>query len=84
MVTRILLNDGAEYLVREVLLAGLSDTYQDLTRACANADLMISGDLVLAAPLVAEKRGIPLISAVLSTSAFGSVYYFFPYLSVGQ
>jgi rhamnosyltransferase subunit B len=80
-IERILRNDGAEYLVREVLLACLSYTYRDLTRACTDADLLISGDLVLAAPLVAEKQGIPWISAVLSPSSFGSIYDFFPTLA---
>ena len=80
MVDRILAEDGAEYFVRRVLIDSLGSTYQDLTQACANSDLLISGDLVLAAPLVAQKQRTPWISAVLSPSSFGSVVDFYPSL----
>lgn len=78
MVDRVLADDGAEYFVRRVLIASLESTYQDLSQACANSDLLISGDLVLAAPLVAQKQRTSWISAVLSPSSFGSVVDFYP------
>ena len=82
LVARILEKDGAEYFVRRVLIANIAETYHDLTHACRTADLLISGDLVLAAPLVAQKQRILWVSAVLSPSSFGSVYDFYPKLAL--
>ncbi|HWF93121.1 MAG TPA: glycosyltransferase [Terriglobales bacterium] len=68
------LKRGPEILYRKLILPHLQDTYNDLFAASANADLMIAGELVYAAPLVAEKRNLPWISAILSPSSFFSSY----------
>lgn len=66
------LRTGPEVLYRKLILPHLRDTYQDLLAACSDADLMIAGELVYAAPLVAEKLGLRWVSAILSPSSFFS------------
>ena len=61
---------GPERLLREELFPAVSKTYADLTEACRGADLLVVGELVYVAPLVAEKYGIPWVNAVLSPSSF--------------
>ena len=65
---------GPEVLVRELVLPHLRDTFEDLMAAAADADFMISVELVLAAPLVAEKLGLRWASAILSPCSFLSAY----------
>jgi rhamnosyltransferase subunit B len=65
---------GPEVLLRQVILPALPDTYGDLLAAAAGADLLIAGEIVLAAPLVAEKLRLPWISALLSPFSFYSAY----------
>jgi len=56
-------------LYRQMLLPELEHTYHDLISAAEDADLLIAGELVYAAPLVAEKSrvavGIPYPVPVL-------------------
>jgi rhamnosyltransferase subunit B len=52
------LRTGPEILYRTLILLHLRDTYDDLLVACADADLMIAGELVYVAPLVAETLGM--------------------------
>jgi rhamnosyltransferase subunit B len=66
------LKRGLEVLYREILLPGLKDTYEDLLAVATNADLLITGELVYASPLVAEKRGLPWVSLILSPWSFFS------------
>lgn len=68
------LKRGPEILYRKLILPHLRDTYDDLLAASANADLIIAGELVYAAPLIAEKRSLPSVSAILSPSSFFSSY----------
>lgn len=63
---------GSEYCVRELLMPNLRDTYTDLLDSAQDADLIIAGDIVYAAPLVAEKLGVPWISLALAPIAFHS------------
>jgi UDP:flavonoid glycosyltransferase YjiC (YdhE family) len=55
-----------------MLLPELKDTYQDLLSAASNADLLIAGELVYAAPLVAEKLSLRWVSLILSPFSFFS------------
>jgi rhamnosyltransferase subunit B len=48
--------------------------YADLSRAVAGADFLISGEVVLAAPLVAEKRDLPWAAAILAPFSFFSIH----------
>lgn len=65
---------GPEVLFRQLVLPHLRDTYEDLHAAVANADLMLAGELVYAAPLVAEKLSLPWASVILSPTSFFSAY----------
>lgn len=68
------LRTGPEVLFRRLILPHLRDTYDDLARAAKDADLLIAGELVFAAPLVAEKCRLPWISAILSPCSFLSAH----------
>lgn len=61
---------GPERLLREEVFPSVRETYGDLLEACRTADLLVVGELVYVAPLVAAKTGIPWVNAVLSPSSF--------------
>ena len=65
---------GPEYLFRELLMPHLKETYADTLAAVEGADLLISHQVPLTAPLVAEITGIKRISCVLFPIAFASAY----------
>jgi UDP:flavonoid glycosyltransferase YjiC (YdhE family) len=65
---------GPEFLLRQLILPALKETYEDLAAVVPGADLLIAGEIVFAAPLVAEKLGIPWISEILSPFSFYSAY----------
>jgi len=65
---------GPEILFRQLILPHLRDTYADLHAATEGADLMLAGELVYAAPLVAEKCELPWASVILSPTSFFSAY----------
>jgi rhamnosyltransferase subunit B len=65
---------GPEYLIRTLLLPHVGDMYADMSRATEGADFLISGEVVLAAPLIAEKRKIPWAAAILAPFSFFSAY----------
>jgi UDP:flavonoid glycosyltransferase YjiC (YdhE family) len=65
---------GPEVLLRELILPALPDTYEDLSAAADGADLLVAGEIVFAAPLVAEKMHLPWVSALLSPFSFYSAY----------
>jgi rhamnosyltransferase subunit B len=58
--------------VPKAILPELRATYDDLLSVAASADLMIAGELVYAAPLVAEKLKLRGVSAILSPFSFVS------------
>ena len=68
------LRTGTEYVVRNWVCASLRETYMDLMNAAKDADLIVNGEGVLAARLVAEKLGIPWVLTVLQPLAFLSAY----------
>jgi rhamnosyltransferase subunit B len=68
------LKRGPEILFRRLILPELRGTYTDLLNATAGADLMIACELVYAAPLVAEKLGVPWASVILSPCSFLSAH----------
>jgi UDP:flavonoid glycosyltransferase YjiC (YdhE family) len=68
------LKHGFEALYRNWLLPTLEDTYHDLLVAASESDLVIAGELNLAAPLVAEKLNLPWASAILSPISFLSAH----------
>ncbi len=68
------LKKGPEVLYRRMLMPHLRSTYEDLLAVANDADLMIAGELVYPAPLVAEKLGLRWVSAILSPFSFFSSY----------
>lgn len=68
------LKSGPEVLFRRLILPHLHATYDDLAAAVAGADMMIAGELVYAAPLVAEKLGLRWASVILSPTSFFSAH----------
>lgn len=65
---------GPEFSVRRVLLPHLGETYTDLMTAAQGADFLLAGEIVFAAPLVAEKLRLRWASVILSPSSFLSVH----------
>jgi len=68
---------GPSYLFRKLLVPHLRETYVDTLAAVTaegGADLLVSHQVPLTAPLVAEKTGVKWISAVLFPIAFASAY----------
>jgi UDP:flavonoid glycosyltransferase YjiC (YdhE family) len=68
------LNRGPERLVREVVFPALRGQYEDLERVTRGADLLMAGELVHAAPILAEKTGIAWATHVLAPLSFFSAY----------
>jgi UDP:flavonoid glycosyltransferase YjiC (YdhE family) len=68
---------GPAYLFRELLVPHLRETYADTLDAMkteGGADLLVSHQVPLAAPLVAEKTDVKWVSTVLFPIAFASAY----------
>jgi rhamnosyltransferase subunit B len=65
---------GVEYFIRQWLLPNLRETYTDLIDIAKDADFIISGEIVYATRLVAEKLGIRWASSALPPSSFFSAY----------
>lgn len=66
---------GTEFGLRQFLFPALRQSYDDLMQAVSapqRADLLVTGELNYAAPLVAEKTGIAWASAVLAPISFFS------------
>lgn len=57
---------GPEFLMRELVMPHLRAAYDDLERAAAGADLLVSHPLAMTLPLLAQKSGKPWVSTVLS------------------
>jgi rhamnosyltransferase subunit B len=57
---------GPEYLFRDLVMAHVRATYEDLDHACSGADTIVTHPLTVAGRLVAEKRGLAWRSTVLS------------------
>ena len=68
---------GTEYGLREFLFPALRESYEDLLTAVeadGGADLLMTGELAYAGPIVAAKTGIPWASYVLAPFSFFSAY----------
>ena len=63
---------GPEYLFRQIILPSLRDSYDDLCAAAKGVDLLVGHIAMLAAPMVAEKSGIPWISVALQPAVLFS------------
>lgn len=68
---------GTETGLRKFLFPALRESYADLlaaVQAVGGADLLVTGELAYAGPLVAEKTGVPWASYVLAPFSFFSGY----------
>jgi UDP:flavonoid glycosyltransferase YjiC (YdhE family) len=65
---------GPEVLLRKLVLPHVRETYADLLAAAQDTDLMIAGELVYAAPLIAEKLNLRWATAILSPCTFFSAH----------
>jgi rhamnosyltransferase subunit B len=68
---------GTERGLREFLFPAIRDSYEDLLAAVTaddGADLLVSGELAYAGPIVAEVTGIPWASYVLAPFSFFSAH----------
>jgi rhamnosyltransferase subunit B len=61
---------GPERLLRDIIFGHARQTYEDLLNACKNADVLVVGELLYVAPLVAAKLGIPWANVILSPTSF--------------
>lgn len=68
---------GTERGLREFLFPAIRESYRDLlaaTQTDGGADLLVSGELAYAGPIVAEVTGIPWASYALAPFSFFSAY----------
>lgn len=65
---------GPEYLIRHIVMPFVRESYEDLYRLSQGADLLLSHPITVTLPLVAEKRGLPWASSVLSPMSFFSAH----------
>jgi len=65
---------GPKYLIRRVVMPFVRESYDDLYRLSEGADLLVSHPITVTMPLVAEKRGLPWVSTVLSPMSFFSAH----------
>lgn len=68
---------GTEHGLREFLFPVIRESYDDLLTAVeadGGADLLLTGELAYAGPIVAEKTGVPWASYVLAPFSFFSAY----------
>ena len=65
---------GSEFLVRGLMIPAVRDMLADLTRATTGADLLVTNELVYAAPLLAEQTGLRWASYSLAPMSYFSIY----------
>ncbi len=65
---------GSNYLINDIILPYLEESYKLLELEIIKYDLVISHFLTFAAPLVAEKYKVPWLSCILQPSIFMSAY----------
>lgn len=61
---------GPENLLREEIFGRVRETYPDLLEATKGADILVVGELLYVAPMVAEKLGIPWVNVILAPTSF--------------
>lgn len=65
---------GTEFIVRELILGSLRESYADLAEAARGAELIVTHPVTFAAPAVAERGGVPWVSTVLAPMSFFSAH----------
>jgi rhamnosyltransferase subunit B len=65
---------GPRFLMEGLVFPAVRDSYEDLLKAVAGADLLVTHPAAPAGPLVGQKTGMPWISTVLAPLSFISAY----------
>ena len=65
---------GPRFLMEGVVFPAVRDSYEDLSKAVAGADLLVTHPAAPAGPLLGRKIGLPWISTVLAPISFFSAY----------
>ena len=65
---------GSEYVVRELMMPVVRESYEDTLVAAEGADVLVSHMLTFTTRLVAEKKGIPWASTMLQPFCFLSAH----------
>jgi UDP:flavonoid glycosyltransferase YjiC (YdhE family) len=68
------LRKGSEFILRELFMPVIRESYEDTLAAAEGADLLVSHPLTFGAPLAAEVCGLPWASTMLSPLGFFSAY----------
>ncbi|MDP8915965.1 MAG: glycosyltransferase [Pseudomonadota bacterium] len=66
--------EGNSFILEKVLFPSLAAAYEDVMRATADADLILTSNLAFGARLAAEKRGLPHLEAAFQPALFLSAY----------
>jgi rhamnosyltransferase subunit B len=67
---------GSRVVVCDLVMPALRASYADFEAIVAGADLVVSHPITFAAPLAAERHGVPWLSTVLAPLSFFSRYDF--------
>jgi len=59
-------NTGGRYIIGELILPALRDSYEDTAAAAAKADLLVTHPLTFAGSRFARKTGMPCASLALA------------------
>lgn len=65
---------GPRRLIRDILMPALKDSFDDLYAAARGADFMLAGEIVYAAPVVAEKAKLTWATYLTAPLSFFSAY----------
>lgn len=65
---------GPRFLTEQVVFPAVRDSYEDLMKAVAGADLLVTHPAAPAGPLVGRKTGVTWISTILAPLSFFSAY----------
>jgi rhamnosyltransferase subunit B len=65
---------GSQFILREMLMPRLRESYEELMAACERADALLSHVITYAAPIVGEKLGLPWAMSWLQPMPMASAY----------
>ena len=74
MLAALTTRGGEEFLVRELVMPQLRETYQVVMEAASGVDLLVSQTLGMTVPIVAEQRRLPWVATLLTPMLFMSTY----------
>lgn len=63
---------GTDFIVRKLVLGSLRESYADLQDAVRGSDLLVTHPVTFAAPIIAQREGLPWVSTVLAPMSFFS------------